>query len=282
MSPPTTPGPARRRSPRAQAGRQVDRAPAPPPAAVATAIIRRLRGWRDPVRSGGVERYFKHDVVALGIATPRLRAFAADQAGTLRRVWNLADAVACCDRLLLEPELEVRGAGILILAAFRRDFTRELLPHAKRWLDTRLDNWALVDSFCSAVLSPLLDRDASVEAHLRRWSGADRLWVRRAALVTLVPFARRGCFLDLAYELAGRHFPDPEDLMHKATGWLLREAGKTDPGRLRQFLLRHGPAIPRTALRYAIERFPAADRRRLLEQTRAGNRSNRPPARPLP
>jgi 3-methyladenine DNA glycosylase AlkD len=185
-------------------------------------------------------------------------------------------------KLLREPELEIRGTGILILAAFRRDFTRALLTPAKRWLDTHLDNWALVDSFCSAVLSPLLDRDASVEAELRRWSGAERLWVRRAALVTLVPFARRGRFLELAYELAGGHFPDPEDLMHKATGSLLREAGKTDAARPRRFLLQHGPAIPRTALRYASERFPAADRRRLLEQTRAGDSSNQRSVRPVP
>jgi 3-methyladenine DNA glycosylase AlkD len=249
---------------------------------VATTIIRTLRSWRDPARAGDIQRYFKNAVVALGIGTPKLRAFAAEQAKPLRLVWNVGDAVACCDRLLREPELEIRGTGILILAAFRRDFTRALLTPAKRWLDTRLDNWALVDSFCSAVLSPLLDRDASVEAELRRWSGAERLWVRRAALVTLVPLARRGRFLDLAYELAGEHFPDPEDLMHKATGWLLREAGKTDPGRLRRFLLQHGSAIPRTALRYAIERFPAAERRRLLEQTRAGTSSNQPSTRPLP
>ena len=56
--------------------------------------------------------------------------------------------------------------------------------------------------------------------------------------------------------------------MHKALGWLLREAGKTDMKRLRQFLLKHGPTIPRTTLRYAIERFPAKERAELLQKTR--------------
>ena len=56
--------------------------------------------------------------------------------------------------------------------------------------------------------------------------------------------------------------------MHKALGWLLREAGKTDMKRLRQFLLKHGPTIPRTTLRYAIERFPTKDRAKLLQKTR--------------
>jgi len=164
--------------------------------------------------------------------------------------------------------MELRGAGLLILGAFKKEFKPALLAWAKRWLDTRLDNWALVDGFCGTVLSPLLEAHPSVEATLRAWSRARLLWIRRAALVTLVPFARRGKLLDLSYGLASEHFGDPEDLMHKATGWLLREAGKTDMPRLRAFLLEHGPAIPRTALRYAIERFPASERGRLLKLTR--------------
>jgi 3-methyladenine DNA glycosylase AlkD len=131
-----------------------------------------------------------------------------------------------------------------------------------------LDNWALVDTFCGSVLSPVLKQHPEVEKTLRVWSRARSLWVRRAAIVTLVPCARRGELLDTAYELAREHFADPEDLMHKATGWLLREAGKTDVPRLRRFLLQHGPAIPRTTLCYAIERFPSAERLRLLTSTR--------------
>ena len=125
-----------------------------------------------------------------------------------------------------------------------------------------------MDSFCGSVLSPLLARFPGVEQTLRIWSRARSLWVRRAAIVTLVPVARRGRRLDTVYELAREHFADPEDLMHKAVGWLLREAGKTDMPRLRQFLVQHGPTIPRTTLRYAIERFPAVERGELLESTR--------------
>jgi 3-methyladenine DNA glycosylase AlkD len=220
-----------------------------------------------------VQRYFKHAVVALGIDTPTLRTYVREQVTRLRPVWTANHAVECCARLLQEPELELRGAGLLLLAGFERQLTAEFVSHAESWLQSRLDNWALVDSLCGLVLSPLLDREPAIEQALRRWSRADSLWVRRAALVTLVPSARRGRRLDLAYELAAAHFPDPEDLIHKATGWLLREAGKTDADRLRRFLLRHGPAVPRTTLRYAIERFPAAERARLLRTTRetAGN-----------
>lgn len=234
----------------------------------AQAAIRSLRARRNPARAEGVQHYFKHAVVALGIDSPTLRQYGLDQVKRLQPSWTLAESVALCDRLLQEPEMEIRGLGILILHGFRKEFGLDLLQPARRWLATRLDNWALVDSFAGMVLTPILERYPTMAATLRQWSRARPLWVRRAALVTLVPFARRGTHLDLAYDLVSQHFPDREDLMHKAAGWLLREAGKTDMPRLKSFLLEHGSSIPRTALRYAIERFSAAERCQLLEATR--------------
>jgi 3-methyladenine DNA glycosylase AlkD len=173
-------------------GRDVGTAARPAPEAVAEAITRHLRRRRDPARAAGVERYFKHAVVALGIDTPTLRSFAGEQVTRLRPVWTAAPALRCCDRLLRESELEIRGTGLLLLAGFPRELTGAFLPRAERWLRTRLDNWALVDSFCSAILSPLRDRDPAVQRTLKDWSHHPVIWVRRAALVTLVPFARRG------------------------------------------------------------------------------------------
>jgi len=74
--------------------------------------------------------------------------------------------------------------------------------------------------------------------------------------------------LDDAYAIAEALFKYPEDLIHKATGWMLREAGKPDPARLEGFLLKNGPKIPRTTLRYAIERFPPERQKTLLEKTK--------------
>ena len=81
--------------------------------------------------------------------------------------------------------------------------------------------------------------------------------------------ARHGAHIDAAYRVATALHDDEEDLIHKATGWLLREAGQTDRRRLETYLLRHGPRLPRTALRYAIERFPAERRRAILLRTRS-------------
>ena len=244
-------------------------APTPTPTRVADEIMARLRRMGDPARARGMQQYFKNEIVALGIAAPTLRLFMRERMKPLRHEWRLSEAIRLCGRLLRGPEMEIRVAGILALAAFKRELTPELLAQAELWLARWLDNWALVDTFCGSVLSPLLAQHPEVKRSLVRWSRRRSLWQRRAALVTLVPFARRGQHLDLAYRLCLDHLGDPEDLMHKATGWLLREAGRTNRPRLRRFLLQHGPRIPRTSLRYAIEHFSATERAALLRATRA-------------
>src|SRR5262249_58023702 len=106
-------------------------------------------------------------------------------------------------------------------------------------------------------------------SEMRAWSKDRNMWVRRACIVSLIPLARIGQSLDLLYEIAARLHADREDLIQKAVGWALREAGKADMPRLERYLRASGPSIPRTTVRYAIERFPAAKRRALLVATKA-------------
>jgi 3-methyladenine DNA glycosylase AlkD len=140
----------------------------------------------------------------------------------------------------------------------------------ENWLaDDHCANWAATDALCGEVLSPLVRQYPVLITRLKRWSGARNLWVRRASAVGMTHCARRGEHLDDVYAIAESLFKYPEDLIHKAAGWMLREAGKTDPERLENFLLEHGPEIPRTALRYSIERFSPEKRKILLEKTRS-------------
>jgi 3-methyladenine DNA glycosylase AlkD len=226
--------------------------------------------------------YFKRDetVAFFGVAAPEVRRLA--RAVWLdHRGWNVADATAYCDRLIRRPELEAKAAGVLVLARWHRDFRPALLRRVRGWFHGgHCATWAAVDLVAPTLVTPLLARFPALLREVTGWTSARSLWVRRAAAVSLVPLARRGQALPEAYAVAEALFDDRHDLIHKATGWLLREAGKTDPRRLEAFLRRHGPAIPRTTLRYAIERFPPSERRQLLEDTRPGpRRARRAPSR---
>ncbi|MEK7833754.1 MAG: DNA alkylation repair protein, partial [Acidobacteriota bacterium] len=130
-------------------------------------------------------------------------------------------------------------------------------------------NWATTDGLCSVIVSPLVKKHPELIEQLKLWTRDKNLWVRRVSAVPLTGLARRGLHLDDAYEIAEALLDYPEDLIHKATGWLLRDAGRTDEQRLEKFLLKHGARIPRTALRYAIEKFPSAKRQQLLAKTKS-------------
>jgi len=102
---------------------------------------------------------------------------------------------------------------------------------------------------------------------MRAWASHTNMWVRRASIVGLLPAIRRGetkAAVDLVYDIARRLHRDPHDLIHKAVGWALREAGKVDPVRLEEYLRANVRAIPRTTFRYAIERFEPRKRKQLL------------------
>jgi 3-methyladenine DNA glycosylase AlkD len=125
-----------------------------------------------------------------------------------------------------------------------------------------VNNWDLVDISCGPVVGGyLLDRDRSPLYKLAR---SDLLWDRRIAMVGSQRFLRRGETSDL-YRLAEILLHDRQDLIHKAVGWSLREAGKrVDADELRRFLDQYGSTMPRTALRYAIEHFDATERQHYL------------------
>jgi 3-methyladenine DNA glycosylase AlkD len=181
-----------------------------------------------------------------GVRMPALRALAARFEGR---------SLTGARRLLASPLHEDRALALLLLmrrfargdaAAQRRIF--KLYRRSTRWIN----NWDLVDLSAPAIVG------AWTAAHgiqpLRALMRSPLLWERRIAMVATLWLIRRGR-LAPTFELARRCLRDREELMHKAAGWMLREAGKRDAAALRRFLTRHGAAMPRLMWRYATERL---------------------------
>lgn len=216
--------------------------------------------------------YFKQweKVVFYGIMTPELRRIERGVYQIVRKQWRYADAVAFCDLFIAGRYMEAKSLGLTLLARYRRRFDEDLLGHAKRWLELDLcDNWAVTDQLSTQIVSSLIDQFPPLAATVETWHRSPNLWVRRASAVSFVKPGGKGRHPDRIYRIVTALLKDDHDLIHKACGWLLREAGKADARRLETYLLKHGRAIPRTTVRYAIERFPEAKRRAVLERTRS-------------
>jgi 3-methyladenine DNA glycosylase AlkD len=241
------------------------------PAQAARDARRELARLARPAGSFDAARYFR-DAGGLGfynVGADRVRTMAKIIARTHADAWRVEDALAFADALISDRYLEVKGVGIETLACFRRQFTPKLLPALKRWLaGNHSSNWATTDAMCGTLIGPLLVMYPRLVPDVVRWSKHPNMWVRRASAVSLIPLARKGQALEAVYRVARTLHADREDLIQKAVGWTLREAGKADPVRLERYLRANGPLIPRTTLRYAIERFSPTKRQELLRVTR--------------
>jgi 3-methyladenine DNA glycosylase AlkD len=221
-----------------------------------------MKRLANPERARVSARYFKTGAgeygegdAFLGLPVPAQRRLARrwahlplrDLAALLNSRWHEHRLTA-----LMIVSQRFRKAG----RAERDRLARFYLTHRRR-----INNWDLVDTSAPQVLGCwLLDRPRGI---LDRLAGSRSLWDRRIAVLATQTFLRHGQFDD-TLRLAERLLSDREDLMHKAVGWMLRVAGDCDPKVLRGFLGRHAARMPRTMLRYAIEKLPEPERRRWL------------------
>lgn len=190
-----------------------------------------------------------------GIRVPVLRKIA-------RQLSELSQPDAL--RLLHSPYHEDRLLALLVwVAQFERgdDACRGRLHDVYLSHTRSINNWDLVD-----LSAPNIAGAWALSHGTRRLlelSRSHSLWERRLAIVATHAFIRAHRF-NPTLVIARRLLHDPEDLLHKATGWMLREVGKRDADVLRGFLARHAKVMPRTMLRYAIERFPEPERKRWM------------------
>lgn len=225
-------------------------------------IRRELHRQADAGNARNLQRYFKtgpgdygEGDRFIGVVVPKVRRIA--------QTYREAD-FATLRALIRSPIHEERLLALIILTlqAKKADpqrlagLVRFYLQHLKH-----INNWDLVDVSARDVLGPhYLDRD---KKPLYRLLASRRLWDRRVAVLTTSHFIRMGRYTD-TLGMARQLLKDPEDLMHKASGWMLREVGKRDPAALHAFLKKYRLKMPRTMLRYAIERFSPAQRRAYL------------------
>jgi 3-methyladenine DNA glycosylase AlkD len=240
-------------------------------------IQQALRQVVDPTRAAFAPRFFKtgpgeygEGDEFLGVPVPQQRAIAAK--------WR-NETLPELSKLLKSSIHEERLTALFILvrqytaASSKRNSDAAVQARLCGFYLEHLDavnNWDLVDSSAPQILGAyLLTQPKGARKQLLQLARSKSQWHRRIALLTTQAFIRDGQFAD-TLRLAASLLADPEDLIHKAAGWMLREVGQRDVSVLRGFLEQHAPVMPRTMLRYAIEKFPAADRKRYLNAARFG------------
>lgn len=230
--------------------------------ATAKSALRAMRGMADRSRADALLRFFKtrpgqygEGDKFLGLTVPQVRRLLRDY-----RDLSLDEI----EKLLESGWHESRTLAVALLGArYPKASPAEQTAIYRLYLrrTDRINNWDLVDiSAPNVVGAHLMMRSRTP---LRRLARSTSVWERRIAMVATSWFIRHDQFDD-TLELARILSADRHDLIHKATGWMLREVGKRDESVLLRFLDAHGAELPRTALRYSIERLSPAMRKRYM------------------
>lgn len=192
----------------------------------------------------------------IGIRTPALRT-------QLKRFYNLS--VDDSFSLIKSKYHEERWFALqLLVRKFQRGTADEKKTIYDRYLqDTKyINNWDLVDCSAPKIIGPYLENRS--RRLLYRFAKSKSIWERRIAIMSTFHFIR-GYDFDDALEISRMLLNDQEDLIHKAVGWMLREVGNRDRVAEKKFLNKYYQTMPRTMLRYAIEKFPEKERKSYLQ-----------------
>lgn len=229
----------------------------------AASAIADLKKNASPSKARVLQRFFKtgkgeygEGDIFLGVTVPEQRVIARKYAS-----FPLGEI-----KKLLESQLhECRLTALLILVG---QYARAERAEKKKIVDfylrnrRRVNNWDLVDSSACHILGDFLKNDSSCEI-LFTLTRSKFLWGRRIAIVSTLAMIRARRF-DMTIRIAELLLDDAHDLIHKAVGWMLREMGKQNESELTRFVRAYKAQMPRTMLRYAIERYPEKIRKQLL------------------
>lgn len=230
----------------------------------AAVIIDDLQAAADPAKAQILQKFFKtapgqygEGDQFLGIVVPVTRKI-------VKRHLQTPLSEIC--KLLHSPYHEVRLCALLLFTErFKKagQEEQETIYHLYLQHTRHINNWDLVDLSSPGIVGKyLLDKDRAI---LYRLAAEGSLWEQRIAIVSTQTFIRHNEFED-TLALAGQLMNHPHDLIHKASGWMLREVGKRDSVVLTAFLEKFACRLPRTMLRYAIEHYTETERRYFMEK----------------
>jgi 3-methyladenine DNA glycosylase AlkD len=229
------------------------------------AISQELIQSSDEKTRDGARRFFKEEVKFHGVKAAAVRRIAAKHWKELsgkdkREVFSL------CEQLLQSNYGEEAFIAFEWAARLHKMYEPSDFRMFEGWIVSYVDNWAKCDTLCNHAIGSFVEMYPEFIKNLYDWARSDNRWLRRAAAVTLILPARKGEFLDEVFAISDILLKDGDDLVQKGYGWMLKEASKAHQSSVFDYVMRRKSEMPRTALRYAIEKMPSEMRQEAMKR----------------
>ncbi|MBN1195144.1 MAG: DNA alkylation repair protein [Methanomicrobiaceae archaeon] len=210
-------------------------------------------------------RFFKENVQLHGVRSSPVRKISQQYFREIRggdKKWIFA----LCEELLQSGYFEEAVIAYDWAHRIHARFEPGDFSVLEGWLSHYVSNWAECDTLCNHAVGSFIEQYPEFLSRLKSWARSGNRWIRRGAAVSLVLPARKGKFLEEIFGIADILLKDPEDMVQKGYGWMLKEASKSHRDEIFAYVMRHKHEMPRTALRYAIEKMPVEMRKQAMEK----------------
>ena len=202
------------------------------------------------------KRFFKEEVKLLGLSVAEVTKISKHFYQTLKDSPK-EDIFALCDELWKSGYSEEAYMACHFSYYISRKYEPADFRVFERWVNEYVTNWATCDTLCNHTVGTIVEKYPEYIEELKKWAKSPNRWVKRAAAVSLIIPARRGLFLNDIFEIADILLTDTDDLVQKGYGWMLKTASEAHTEAVLNFVIARKAVMPRTALRYAIEKMPS-------------------------
>ncbi|PIZ95663.1 MAG: DNA alkylation repair protein [Candidatus Magasanikbacteria bacterium CG_4_10_14_0_2_um_filter_37_12] len=216
-------------------------------------IDQELQKNRDLVYKAGATNFFKEKINPIGVRTPIVRKIAKKY---FPHNQNRKDIFLLCERLLAKKTFEETIIAFDWVYRIKNDLVITDFARLEKWIKKYVDNWAFCDDFCTHPFGYLVFKYPELVPKVKKWTKSKNRWFRRASAVIFIYAIKKKKFLRHVFEVADILLFDPDVLVQKGYGWSLKVASNVYPTKVFQFVMNRNKKMPRTALRYAIEKYP--------------------------
>lgn len=211
------------------------------------------------------QRYFKEEVKIYGIKTADVIKFA--KSIITKNPWlTKKDIFHLAESLFQSGIMEESFIACELVYSQARQFTPEDFVFFENQVKNYINNWASCDTLCNHTIGDFIMKYPDFISKLKLWAQSENRWVKRAAAVTLIIPARKGLFKEDIFEIADLLLMDRDDLVQKGYGWMLKACSQFYQNDVFEYVIKHKDNMPRTALRYAIEKMPKDLKEKAMER----------------
>lgn len=215
-----------------------------------------LKSLSDHKTKASFHRFFKEPVIAYGVKSALVEKLAKEQFKEIKELFK-SEIFWLCEELFKADYCEEAFVACNRSYALRKQYKPEDFQTFYNWISKYINNRAKCDTFCNHTMGAFIEMYPEYLSQLKQRSKSSNRRIKRASAVSLIVPARRWMFLAEVFQIADRLLLDSDDMVQKGYGWMLKVASQAHQQEVFDYVMKHKAVMPRTALRYAIEKMPS-------------------------